>query len=214
MSKTRLDDRFFESTRGQIVLSLRRSAKTVNELAEETDLTDNAVRAHLVALERDGLISQGGTVKGFRKPHFVYVLTNDARHLFPKAYDALLSRLLSVLKRRPSPKSQVVDALREVGHDIARENRAAENSESDRLQETVEVLAGLGGAARVVYDADQVRIESDSCPFADVVSQHPEVCKMSETLVADLVGRKVIESCDRTDLPKCRFQIEPAGRHS
>jgi predicted ArsR family transcriptional regulator len=52
MSKTKLDKRFFESTRGQIVLLLRNSNKTVNDLAAALNLTDNAVRAHLLTLEQ------------------------------------------------------------------------------------------------------------------------------------------------------------------
>ena len=40
------------------------TTKTVNELAEELELTDNAVRAHLLSLERDGLIKQSGIQRG------------------------------------------------------------------------------------------------------------------------------------------------------
>src|SRR5881398_826577 len=57
MRKTNLDKRFFESTRGRIVLLLRASEKTVNDLAAHLQLTDNAVRAHLLSLERDGLVT-------------------------------------------------------------------------------------------------------------------------------------------------------------
>ena len=39
--------RFFSSTRGRIVALLRRTSRTVDELAQALDLTDNAVRAHL-----------------------------------------------------------------------------------------------------------------------------------------------------------------------
>ncbi|HKO62082.1 MAG TPA: ArsR family transcriptional regulator, partial [Pyrinomonadaceae bacterium] len=91
---TRLDERFFESTRGRIVKSVRGSRKTVNELSAEFGLTDNAVRAHLLSLERDGLIRQSGIQRGTRKPHFAYELTSEADNLFPKAYDALLVRLI------------------------------------------------------------------------------------------------------------------------
>ncbi|HEY9501228.1 MAG TPA: helix-turn-helix domain-containing protein, partial [Pyrinomonadaceae bacterium] len=80
---TNLDKRFFESSRGRIVGLLRGTTKTVNELAEELDLTDNAVRANLLSLERDGLIRQRGVQRGTRKPHFSYELTPAAESLFP-----------------------------------------------------------------------------------------------------------------------------------
>src|SRR6185369_2106039 len=114
MKQTKLDKRFFESTRGRIVTLLRGSAKTVNDLSGELTLTDNAVRAHLLSLERDGLVKQGGTQPGTRKPHFAYELTDEAEHLFPKAYDVLLSELIAVLKGQLKPEA-LEKVLREVG---------------------------------------------------------------------------------------------------
>src|ERR1044071_10389293 len=100
MKTTKLDERFFDSTRGRVVGLLRGRPGTVNELAEKLGLTDNAVRAHLLSLERDGLVRQSGVQRGARKPHFSYELTPEAERLFPKAYDALLNPLITTLKGR------------------------------------------------------------------------------------------------------------------
>src|ERR1041385_4295415 len=112
------DKRFFDSTRGQIVTLLRTAPATVEDLAEKLSLSDNAVRAHLATLERDGLVRQSGLRRGPRKPHFTYVLTEDADKLFPKAYDALLNQLLAVLKTRLEP-AEIEAVLREVGRALA-----------------------------------------------------------------------------------------------
>ncbi len=48
--------RFLETTRGRILGLLRCETHTVEELAQALDLTDNAVRAHLSTLERDGMV--------------------------------------------------------------------------------------------------------------------------------------------------------------
>ena len=53
MALKRWDQRFFESTRGRVVARLRRRRHTVEELAQELELTDNAIRAHLATLERE-----------------------------------------------------------------------------------------------------------------------------------------------------------------
>src|SRR4051812_18104889 len=95
---SRFDDRFFSSTRGRIVLLLRESPKTVNDLAADVGITDNAVRAHLLSLERDQLVRSGGTVPGTRKPHAIYELTENAREHFPRPYGSILKRFLSLLK--------------------------------------------------------------------------------------------------------------------
>src|ERR671912_277887 len=118
MQRTKFDKRFFDSTRGRLVTLLRGTTKTVNELAEELELTDNAVRAHLLSLERDGLIKQSGIQRGTRKPHFAYALTEEAEQLFPKAYDALLNQLIAVLKGRLTPAA-LEEVLREVGRTMA-----------------------------------------------------------------------------------------------
>src|SRR4051794_37439870 len=109
---TRFDDRFFTSTRGRIVLQLRESAKTVNDLAAALGITDNAVRAHLLSLERDQLITAAGSVRGSRKPHASYELTDSAREHFPRPYGSILRKLLSVLKLRLAT-SAIRDDLRE-----------------------------------------------------------------------------------------------------
>ena len=52
--------RFLTSTRGRLIALLRRDTRTVDDLASALNLTDNAVRAHLAALERDGIVRQCG----------------------------------------------------------------------------------------------------------------------------------------------------------
>lgn len=207
--RTKLDKRFFDSSRGRIVTLLRGTSKTVNELAEELELTDNAVRAHLLSLERDGLIRQSGTQRGTRKPHFAYELTGEAESLFPKAYDALLNQLIAVLKGRLT-HAALEEVLREVGRSLAG------NANSDRKRDGLEARIGralsaleaIGGAAQVEKESDQLVIRSASCPLATAVSEHPEVCKLTEALVAEIIGEKVRERCDRESSPKCRFVVD------
>src|SRR3954468_4365438 len=100
MKSTRGDKRFWASTRGRIILLLRRGSRTVNELAGELRLTNNAVRTHLTALGRDGLVHASGMRPGLRKPHINYDLTAEADHLFSKVYGPLLHHLVE----GPSPK--------------------------------------------------------------------------------------------------------------
>ena len=45
----------FGSRRGEVVALLQKGIRTVSDLALQLRLTDNAVRSHLVALEREGL---------------------------------------------------------------------------------------------------------------------------------------------------------------
>jgi predicted ArsR family transcriptional regulator len=201
------DKRFFDSTRGQIVTLLRSAACTVEEMAGKLNLTDNAVRAHLSTLERDGLVRQSGLRRGPRKPHFTYVLTEEADKLFPKAYDALLNQLIAVLKTRLEP-AEIEEVLREVGRALAAEAAAGQSASLEgRVQTALKVLEAIGGAAEVEQHGDKMLIVSSGCPLAAAVSVHPEVCRLAETLIAEIVKVPVEERCDRNGRPKCIFEI-------
>jgi len=202
---SKLDRRFFDSTRGRIVALLRGTTKTVNELAEELGLTDNAVRAHLLSLERDGLVVQSGLQRGIRKPHFAYELTPEAEKIFPKAYDAIVNSLIAVLKERlASPELE--DVLREVGRSLAG-NQTSDGDLESRSGQALIALESIGGAARLEKEGEKLLIKSGSCPLAAAVAEHPEVCQLAEALLSEIVGAKVREHCDRENSPRCRFEI-------
>lgn len=211
MKSTKFGQIFFESTRGRIVNRLRRGVCSVEELAQELGLTDNAVRAHLATLERDGLIGRSGKIPGLRKPHVAYQLTDEARHLFPKAYHTLLNQLLTVLKNRLDAQ-ELQEILGEVARQLAADRKSNELNETveSRAQRAVAVMEELGGVAIPEKEGDKLLIRSGSgCPFADTVSEHPEICRLTETLLSEITGLEVREHCLRGKSPKCTFEIIP-----
>jgi predicted ArsR family transcriptional regulator len=203
------NERFFESTRGQVVTLLRRSDRTVEELARALGLTDNGVRAHLAVLERDGIVRQRGSVRrssGGGKPAYVYELTQEAEELFPKAYEPALRRLLDVLSERlGSEESEAL--LRSVGLRLAGEYSMRADGAHARLESAVEIFNELGGLAELEERDGAFAIRGYSCPLAGVTPEHPEVCRMAETLITELVGVTVYEHCDRSERPRCRFEV-------
>ncbi len=90
--------RFFATTRGQIVMLLRRAGRTVDELAQALDLTDNGVRSHLATLERDGLLAHRRIAGGPGRPRHVYALTAAGDALFPRNYVDLTNELLEYVE--------------------------------------------------------------------------------------------------------------------
>lgn len=204
------DQRFFASTRGQIVTLLRRGPRTVDELAAAVGLTDNAVRTHLTALERDGLVRQGAPRRGSGRPSFTYELTPEAERVFPKAYGVLLRELLDVLAER-LPREVVTEALQEVGHRLAEEQPAPEGDLPDRVERALATLANLGGFAEAETTEEGVVIRGYSCPLAAGVEGNPDTCLLAEALLADLIGVPVHQACDPGPPPRCRFEV-PAPR--
>jgi predicted ArsR family transcriptional regulator len=214
LKTTKPTDQFFETTRGRILQLLRGTGLTVNELMAELELTDNAVRAHLAALEKDGLVKQAGIQPGVRKPHFTYRLTARGEELFPKAYDLLLNQLVQVLKQRLPPK-EVEAILETVGSSLAADQGTTKREQDitktrslqARVKRAVEVLGALGGAATIEKESGTLTIRGKACPLAVTVVEHPEACQLARALVAQIVGAPVIERCDREGTPSCAFEI-------
>jgi predicted ArsR family transcriptional regulator len=206
------DQKFFEGTRGKVVTLLRRGGRTVEGLARELDLTDNGVRAHLATLERDGIVRQRGSVRrgsGGGKPAYVYELTTEAEELFPKAYEPVLSQLLDVLVTQLGPeKSEAL--LRSVGRRIAEGQTVPADGARGGLEAAVGVLNELGGLAELEVRDGSFVIRGYSCPLAGVAPDHPEVCRMAETLLTELAGVPVYEHCDRGERSRCCFEVAPA----
>src|SRR5438094_6657293 len=92
--------RFLQSTRGRIVTLLWQAERTASELAQALGLTTNAVRTHLAALERDGLVRPQGVRRGAFRPTATYALTPEAEHLLPRPYKPLLRAVLDALTER------------------------------------------------------------------------------------------------------------------
>ena len=200
------DKRFLATTRGRIVALLRRKTRTVDELASALGLTDNGVRAHLATLERDGLVRQQGVRRGAGKPAYAYELTADAERLFPRPYPLVLRTLLDVLAERSNPE-EVEAHMREVGRRLATGLGGEGADQRARVMAAVVVLNELGGLAELEEEDGRMVIRGYSCPLAEVVPGHPEVCRLAESLLTELVGSSVSEHCDRSEPARCCFEV-------
>ncbi len=206
MAGLQWNQRFFTSTRGRIIMLLRRDSRTVDELAQALNLTDNAVRAHLATLERDGFVRQLGERRGSGKPAFVYELSTEAEQLFPKAYGPILRQLLEVLSEEMTT-DEVEALLRRTGQRLAEQQPIPNGDLQSRLLSAVNVLNELGGLAELEQRNSTFFIRGYSCPLAVVVPGHPEVCRLAETLISELVGQSVKECCDGNEPARCCFSV-------
>jgi predicted ArsR family transcriptional regulator len=208
----RFDERFWSSTRGRIILLLRRGSRTVNELAKAVGLTSNAVRTHLDRLERDGLVRPSGKRPGARKPTITYDLAPKAEQLFPKAHAAVLRQLLDVLKENTSPK-KLDELVRSVGHRLAGAYRPAIQTSRplDSAAQVVAVLRDLGGLCEPEKCDGKLVVQCFDCPLAPAVEGHPELCLLVETLLTDVLGVPVRQRCRSEPTPQCRFEIDRAA---
>jgi predicted ArsR family transcriptional regulator len=186
----------------------------VNDLAAALGVTDNAIRAQLAILERDGLVAESGQQRGTRKPHVAYALTAAAERLFPKPYEPLLRELLTVLGREV-PSDRLDEMLRAAGRRLAVGLGAAEMAADApvaglraRVEGAVEVLGQLGGMASVEEAADgRLTIRGRCCPIQAAVSAYPGSCRVAEAMLTQIVGAPVRERCEKGESPRCCFEV-------
>jgi predicted ArsR family transcriptional regulator len=202
-------ERLFKSTRGKILDLLRTREWTVNELAEQLRLTDNAVRAHLASLERDRLVAQSGMKRGIRKPHTTYALGPEAEQLFPKAYGRLVALLMSVFSRQVKP-NVLRAGMRAAGRTLAQESlhEWRGKTRQHRIDAALGILKELGGAATFREEDGKHFIYGNGCPIAAATANHPEACLLAESLLTEIIGSPVKEHCIRGPVPSCRFEVK------
>jgi predicted ArsR family transcriptional regulator len=211
------------SSRAQILALLRRGERSVDELAAAVGVSDNAVRLHLATLERDGLVHAARLRRDGQigKPATVYAVTRDGGDAHSKAYEPVLTSLLTTLAGRLDARG-LSDLLRDVGRQLASKasvRARGERGESGTRVDDHELEAWVDEAARVLRaiggDADVERtdtgfvIRAFACPLSRSVDACPPLCVAIEELVAGITGAKVKERCDRSDRPRCTFAITP-----
>jgi len=204
MSRERL-----KTSREQILRLLRQSPRSVNDLMGVLGVTDNAVRANLTRLERDGLVHQSGSRPGFRKPESIYDITPAAERMFARAYAPVLETLLTVLEADLSGKD-LDTRLREVGRQLAAPHLRSMKGLSlkQRTEKTLQVLEEFGGLAALEQRDDRAFVVGFGCPFSEIVNEHPKLCIVVQSLVEALLGREVEERCQRSSRSRCCFLVE------
>jgi predicted ArsR family transcriptional regulator len=203
----------FATTRGRLLALLCRGPRTVNELAADLGLTDNAVRAQLERLQRSGLVHQVGLRPGTRKPHVDYALTPDARRAFPKAYEPVLKALVNVLAER-LPRDQTAALFKEVAARVLRDRLGTVDARdpSGRLAQVLEKLGDHAAGVEVEAAGDVTTLRACGCPLASVTAAHPALCEVLAGVLGDVLGARVRERCDREGVPRCRFEVSGEGQ--
>jgi predicted ArsR family transcriptional regulator len=204
----RPDSRFHDSTRGKIVGLLRRGTRTVEELAGELKLTDNAVRLHLGTLERDGVVVAKGVRRGggVGKPATEYEISAAAEPRFSEAYIPFLTSLLAAVGNKLG-STELRALMRDVGHRLAGGSPDSSGDPLARAQRASQILNALGGVTTVEKEGNRYAIKGCSCPLSVAVNERAEVCLAVQTMLRDVTGMTVKEDCDRSERPRCHFVL-------
>jgi predicted ArsR family transcriptional regulator len=200
-------ERLTGETTSKLLSLLRRSRLTITALADALHLTDNAVRTHIAALERDGIVEHVGSQRETGgKPARVYALTGEGEELFPKAYALVLGGLVEEIARVDGWE-RATALLRAVGQRAALGAVAPADREG-RVAAAAAALRSLGGDVEVQRTERGYLLQGYACPLSAVTAKHSEVCALARALVEEFTGQPVMECCERNGRPRCGFRID------
>jgi predicted ArsR family transcriptional regulator len=211
-----LRKQLLDSSRGRIVTLLRGGGSTADDIASQLGVTRSAIRAQITGMERDGVVRRAGQRPGTTRPSNVFELTPEVEQLLSSAYVPLLTHLIDAFADG-LPRHQLETMLQRAGKTLAEElsrgKRPAGNLAS-RVGMVSEMMNEQLGTLTHVEGNGGYVIRGIGCPLAALTGKHPGVCLAMESLVAEVLGVPVRECCDRSERPKCCFEIgSRAQRH-
>ncbi len=189
-------------TRGDVLLLVRRRpGGTVSQLAEQLGVSGVAVRRHLAALVRLGLVERVAPSdhdddchRGPGRPPGGWRVTSAALADTPGNYDTFALDLLADLAERDG--SDAVDALLTRQSDRLTEHYRSCLEDVSDLGERVTRLAELRDAAGYAAfagsnDARELVLTECNCAVYRVAERYPAMCELELEVMRDVLGPEV-----------------------
>ena len=183
-----------EKTQEALLLYLKRDGEmTVSQLVELLGVTAMAVRRHLAALQKDGLIESRLEKKLRGRPTYKYKLTGKSESLFPSGFQNLAVDLLDLVFEQSGHKG-VMDLLTRRNSRLA--DRLRPRVENKTLAEKVEEVSkifsenGYMTEWKKLDDGDFI-IYQQHCAVRDLAMQYRQLCILEPRLMQDLLGVKI-----------------------
>lgn len=186
---------------------------TVVELSERLGITPNAVRQHLVALEKEGLLAPGESRPSGGRPEQLYVLTPAGKELFPRHYAWFAQLVVESIKQEAGTEA-ARERLGAMGAGVARQLIHQHPGPEDREQR-VEKLAGIMGemgyeTGKVDVESGEPVIEANNCVFHQLAMGDPDICAFDLALLSTFTDSTVEhQECMAKGGHVCRFRFLP-----
>lgn len=196
----------YRGTRGELLVALKRLQPiSAEDLAERMGVTPNALRRHLKELETEGIVSFEREVRGVGRPSNAYSLTATGEALFPRAYDAALTKVLELVREQEGTEG-LARIFERQWAEIAVEARDALHALP--LHERAQLLAELLSSRGYMAEAEsgpggESRIREHNCAIRAIAERFPEVCAAEARFLEDVLGATVERQAHIASGAKC-----------
>lgn len=194
------------------LLQKNKGGLTLEELSAYLNITRNAVRQHVAALENNGIVTQGVIRPSGGRPEQLYVLTDEGKEFFPRNYSWFAQLVVESISRESG-----VEGLRArlgaMGAGVAQQ-LLSQNPGLETCDQKVEKLSGvmeqLGyNTQSFMSSNDMPTIEADNCIFHNLAMKNPEICQFDLALLSTFTDSVVShEECMAKGGNVCRFKFE------
>jgi predicted ArsR family transcriptional regulator len=211
-------ENILKASRSAIIDLLKHhGALTVEQLAQELEVSKVCVRRHLNLLESDGLIEYEQQHLERGRPRFVYRLSEKASCLFPRSYDEFAKEVLTQL-RRAYGEEAVQRVLQGRADELILElqKQLAGLNLDERVKKLVKVISEKGYLAEARKQKDgSFRLRQRNCPTEKVATSYPLVCEQELRVYGEALGCQVTRDCRIVDgATMCEFRIAPGNSKS
>ncbi|MEH7253242.1 winged helix-turn-helix transcriptional regulator [Neobacillus niacini] len=166
---------------------------SMNELSSFLEISSEAVRQHLLQLEKDGWITRFSENNGIGRPVLHYRLTPEGEHLFDKNYDHLTIEVLDTLLHELGD-----DALKKVLSSMIEEriskweSRLQSLNTEERLNALKDFYTEDDSFMEVENENNSYSLIERNCPFHNVALKRPILCSVTVSVLTHLLGCSVI----------------------
>lgn len=183
-----------ERTQEAVLVFIKRMGEvTVADLCKELGITSMAVRRHIAALQKDGLVHSRIVRQSRGRPTYHYKLTEKAEGLFPTGFQNLAVDLLDVVYEQ-SGETGVMDLLSRRNDKMADrfKSRVVGKDMKGKVAEVAKIFSENGYMTEweTLPDGNFI-IFQRHCAVHDLALQYQQLCVLEPKLMENLLGVKV-----------------------
>jgi len=205
-----------KTIRKRIIDYLQRNYRaTVSELASTLGVTKPTIHYHVKHLLDAHIISKLGssqpsTEKTRGRPAVHYQINDEHR---ANNYEVLTRVLLTMVRKRSSAADLNATIVADMAELLFPKIGNTENNLINKLQSAVLQLERLNYEPHWEIKQDGPVISLRNCPYASILKDHPEMCRMDKYVLERLTDRTVFQTAyifnDSPGVPACIFTLQP-----
>ena len=199
-----------KSTRRLILDHLRsKQVASVAELSRALQVTPANIRHHLAILTSEGVVGVIGErpATGRGRPTLLYASTQQSsRHNLARLCSALLNEIA-----HPQNDASPSESLHRITDELGGDTQNPPGSLTGRLYQAIQRLNEMNYQARWEARSSAPQVILGHCPYAAILSDHPELCRLDVLLLEHLLQTRVEKVAhlarDDRGLTYCMFAL-------